>query len=793
MVLAALVVGVLPGAQAAPVAPVPTNVGCDPIDPAACLLPFPNDFFTVADATTQTGRRINFNPAAMPRTGAEVTEGGEGKPVDPTEWNRNDGFSPGSAVMTYVPGIDLPTTWGIQDRDHSTVGINEPGYYDYRDQITDIGLYENADSPFVILNADTGQRHPFWTEVDQHPGATEAEEQVLILRPAVNFDEGTRYIVAMRNLKKSDGSVIPANPAFASIRDNTTPTVPELPDQMARRSHFNTDIFPALSEAGIDRSQLYIAWDFTVASEQNIAGRMLHMRDDAFGRVLGDIDLSDGIVAGESPAFMVDSTEARVDSWTDSRGSDHSQAIRRVRGRVEVPNYLDRIQQTTSHVADSRFAPQKPGGVVYADFPAPGSRLFDNPATPQFPDQNPAESTVQVPFVCDVPLNGAKNIVGMYGHGLLGDRDQINDFNKSPRRNGDFLGCAIDWWGMSTPDVATVAAILTDFSNFPSLADRAQQGFLNFLIVQRAAIHPEGFATNAAFQQNGESLIKTADENGTYAVYDGNSQGGIMGGAIMALSPDAKRGVLGVLGMNYSTLLNRSVDWEGELKFEADLPPYSIPFYNSYRDPIERQIVFGLMQMLWDRGEANGFAHHMTDDPYPNTPPHEVMLQASFSDHQVSNHAAEVEARTVGAPLMTPDLEPGRHWALTPFLETATYPYNGSALIYWDSGNATPPNGNLPPSNGSDPHSAPRDERASSWQEAHFLLTGQMYDVCDGGYYLTRRHPDNKVTGSEVASCLEPEFAAGSEPPVAEEDPGTGFAPFVRQDGGALRPFSLSR
>src|SRR4051812_36413469 len=33
---------------------------CDPTDPAACLLPFPNDFFTVADPATATGRRVNL-------------------------------------------------------------------------------------------------------------------------------------------------------------------------------------------------------------------------------------------------------------------------------------------------------------------------------------------------------------------------------------------------------------------------------------------------------------------------------------------------------------------------------------------------------------------------------------------------------------------------------------------------------------------------------------------------------------------------------------------------------------
>jgi Thrombospondin type 3 repeat len=771
---------------------VPSNAFCDGLDPAACLLPFPNDFFMGVDPITGD-RHVNFNPASMPRNGTENTEGGEGKPIDPTEWNRNDGFSPGSIVMTLVPGLDLHETWGTTERDRSQAGINEHGYFDHRDHIADIGLYKNADAPLVIINAETGERHPFWSELDSHPDAVAGGEQLLLMRPAVNFDEGTRYIVALRDLKNGQGEPILPRSTFVAYRDGAGADA-------ARQAHFNDNIFGPLADAGIARDDLYLAWDFTVASEENLAGRMLHMRDVAF-ELLGDSVLDDQLVQGDAPHFIIDSIEEtngdgspRTDTWDDSRGQRHSVPMRRVRGRVEVPNFLDRIQQTTAHIEDPDAAPSKEptGGAAYADAPAPGSRLLDTDLD-GLPDQNPAEPTVMVPFVCDVPLNGEKNIPGLYGHGLLGDRDQINDFNKSPRRNGNFLGCAADWWGMSFVDLPTVATILADGSNFPSLPDRAQQGFLNFMILGRAAAHPEGFASDTAFQQDGDSLLKTADDDGTYLVYDGNSQGGIMGGALVAVSPDISRGILGVLGMNYSTLLNRSVDWEGEYdpadaasgmaeaiqkgfeeqnpdpvfdQAEDSIPPYSYPFYNSYRDPVERQIVFSLMQMLWDRGEANGYAHHMTDDPYANTPPHEVMLQAAFSDHQVANVSAEVEARTVGAPLMTPNLDLGRHWALDPFIDTATYPHRGSALIYWDSGNATPPNGNLPPSQGGDPHGHPRDERAASWQEAHFLLTGEMYDVCQGGSYLTKRHPANDGR----ASCLEPEFAAGTEPPGNDSD-----------------------
>jgi hypothetical protein len=767
---------------------------CDPLDKTLCLLPFPNNFFT-KEAATETGVQVNFNPLAMPRNGAEAPEaggrdeGGVGKPIDPTEWNRNDGFSPGSAVMTYVPGLDLHRTWGTQGLSHSAAAPNEHGYFDHRDHIADIDRYLDNDAPLVIINTETGERHPFWSELDSHPAAS--EKQLLIMRPARNFEEGTRYVVALRNLKDAQGTTIPPDAAFDALNNNEAGGATDI---NGRQAYFNEKIFPELAEADIPiaRDDLFLAWDFTVASEDNIAGRMLHMRDDAFGRILGDSNLADRLIDGTSPVFVVDSTEDRVDSWTDSRGVSHSVGIKRVRGRIDVPNYLDRIQQTQAQIGPADKNPSvhisepidEDTPQTYYDFPAPGSRLLDTDLD-GLPDQNPVQPTVKVPFVCDVPQNGARNIPGLYGHGLLGDRDQINDFNKSPRRNGNFLGCAADWWGMSTPDLPTVATILADGSNFPSLPDRAQQGFLNFMFLGRAAVHPDGFATHDAFQQNDQSLIKTADGQDTYLVYDGNSQGGIMGGALVAVSPDISRGILGVLGMNYSTLLNRSVDWEGSFDEMArdpegafddlsggDVPfRYAAPFYATYQDPAERQVVFGLMQMLWDRGEANGYAHHMTGDPYRNTPSHEVMLQAAWSDHQVANVSAEVEARTIGAPLMD-GLAQGRHWALDPSIDIAQYPYsgsddnggNGSALIYWDSGNATPPNGNIPPSEGGDPHGHPRDERAASWQEAHFLLTGEMYDVCNGGDYLTRKHPLNKTTGSEKASCIEPSFPAGSDP-----------------------------
>ncbi len=39
---------------------------CDPFDPSLCMQPFPNDYFTVADSSTDTGRRLDFHADQMP-------------------------------------------------------------------------------------------------------------------------------------------------------------------------------------------------------------------------------------------------------------------------------------------------------------------------------------------------------------------------------------------------------------------------------------------------------------------------------------------------------------------------------------------------------------------------------------------------------------------------------------------------------------------------------------------------------------------------------------------------------
>jgi hypothetical protein len=187
--------------------------------------------------------------------------------------------------------------------------------------------------------------------------------------------------------------------------------------------------------------------------------------------------------------------------------------------------------------------------------------------------------------------------------------------------------------------------------------------------------------------------------------------------------------VLGVPAINYSVLLPRSADWD----------TYSLVFNPAYPRELERPLALDHAQVLWDRGEPDGVAQHMTTDPLPGTPPHTVLMHVAFGDHQVTQFQADVEARTIGASLHVPVLAADRSpqvrpsWGIPPI---GAYPFGGSAIVYWDAGPsrvAPPPLANVPPRALEDPHEYPRRTPAARQQKSDFLMPGGgVTDVCGG-------------------------------------------------------------
>jgi len=711
------------GVSGPPVAPgfdTSTIDRCDPGDPALCLLPFPNDSFTVPDSKTPTGRRLNLQAASMPKDIG-------GKSIDPTDFNSGDGFSPGSLIVAHVPRLDTPEAF----RATGAPPIDDP--------LASL----RADSPVVVLDATAGGRALVWSELDSNPA--DPKQRNLLVRPARNLLEGHRYIVALRRMRAADGHLLSPARAFAVYRDRIVTTDPKVE---ARRAHME-QVFGSLGSAGVARDDLYLAWDFTVASAKSTTQRMLSIRDRAFAE-LGDANLADGKVAGRSPTFTInpdDPTDAEQTADADgirdfpkcdatNAGRCDDRIARVVRGQFAIPCFLDRAGCPTgaqfAYAAGDRLTPQRlPGNTYTQDFTCIIPRVALDGPSPQ-------------------PMR-----VSLYGHGLFGGQGEIGQGQlKSLANEHGFVFCATDWDGMATKDVPNALTVLQDLSRFPTLIDHVEQGFLNFLFLGRTMIHGDGLASSPAFRSaTGKPVIDTSA-----LYYDGNSQGGIYGGALTAIAPDFRRSVLGVVGMNYSTLLARSTDFDTYAKgeFEGFNPPLG-GLYDAYPNELERPLIFSLLQILWDRADPDGYAQHMTTDPLPNTPSHTVLMHVGFGDHQVADVSAEVQARTIGARIHTPALEPGRArfrdrpypGAPEPAPFAAINPLgsddHGSGIVFWDIGplrddgaggqlgTLAPPATDVPNRIGKDPHEAPRNALHAREQKSDFLRPdGVIHDYCGG-------------------------------------------------------------
>ena len=316
--------------------------------------------------------------------------------------------------------------------------------------------------------------------------------------------------------------------------------------------------------------------------------------------------------------------------------------------------------------------------------------------------------------------NGTNNCLLNTFNDMRGKIIFFEDLNEAPYRidryitqidqSGGFDGC--------------VAIILGDFSKFNQQADRMQQGLLNMQFLGRAINATDGFASDPSFQSTNRVPLIAPGQTTLL----GNSQGGILGGAASAISTEWTNVVLGVPGINYSLLLPRSSDW----------PQFETVFNVAYTDAIDRVLALQLVQLLWDRGENDGYAQHLTQHPYPGFEAKRVLLIGAFGDHQVSNVSTDVLARTIQAGVHSPALRPTRSADAQPFygIEPITdSTVDGSILVQWDYGNPSPPTVNLPPTEpeyGDDPHGKGSSEPRVIQLALTFRLTGVITVPCDG-------------------------------------------------------------
>jgi len=594
-----------------------------------------------------------------------MPENESGVRSDPAAFNEADGFSPGIAAMAHFP---TATTTGVA----SSITIEDS---------------LEPDSPTVILDTVTGQRVAHWVDLDEYVVQAKArvdadaprpdfdidrapaeleQERAFMIRPAIRLEDARRYVVAIRGVVDEGGDLVPASEGFAALRDDEPSDDPIIE---SRRSHFE-ELFGMLESAGIDRESLQLAWDFTTASKENNTRWMVHVRDDALA------EFEEGV------SYAVQ----RIDE-----GLAEGIACR-LEITFDMPLYMT-------------------GGET-------GELL--NLGPDGLPMRN---GTFQYSAAVIVPQSAQDEAAGLvaFGHGQLGAKEQVLGFQEIAAEL-NLIAFGLDWKGFAFDDTPTILAALAggDLSRFRAIPERMHQGFLNFLMAMRTLSREADGGPDTAFNQALVDECGGAAADGTKRYYFGGSQGGILGASLMALTTDIERGLIAVPGQSYNLLLNRSVN----------LDEFSPFIYGPYDwNALDVQMNLALIQGLWDRAEPTGYSKYIRTDRFPNTPAHEVLIQVSKSDHQVTNLGAHIMARTIGgvrnlAPLIGPV------WGL----EVVSGPHTGSAMIEVDFGNPEAPVGNYPPWDDTlrDPHGRATELMALGPVLGTFYETGVVENPCNG-------------------------------------------------------------
>lgn len=683
-----------------PDAPALLQQDCDPIVPDACGYPFPSNVWTTPDPKTATGMHLYFGHTTLPLYAQPD------KHVDPTPWANRDGFSPGSSLMAFFPNA---TKAGLPDPDHIAASLD-------------------PNSPTIVIEADTGARVPHWAELDMLV-TTPEDQRAFFIHPAVRLKDATRYVVAIRNVADSSGAPLPPSPVFRALRDGAASD--DL--SVAPRRALYADIFGKLQTAGIDKSNLQLAWDFTTASKDNTTRWLVHMRDDALAKVGSDgppykitsvidnqatwqaqatCNAGDNIVPKAAPNSFYytcttpGTTGATEPAWPTCGDSSSRPtvadggAVWTCAGGAPTPAHIRR------RIIGKMTVP------LYLDKPGPGASLvFGADGLPRQNGTAEFEFLVQIPN--SVVKSGNRAPILANAHGLFGEKEEgQNGFLAETIDREGYVEIAMDLIGMAHDDTNFVSNVMlvSDIGQFQHLVDRMHQGFLNELVAMRMMMGK--MAKDPATQINSKPTI---DETTRY--YRGDSQGGISGGVYMAITTDVTRGLLGEPGAPYNILLDRS----------KDFAPFFLILKGVYQSALDVQLGLDLIQSLWDRAEPDGYVPYISENLLPNTPAHNVLLHVGIGDHQVTPLGAHFEARTLGAKTLKQ--APRGLFGI----DAADSGFTGNGIVEWDFGLPPAPLTNTPMGACDDPHDYIRKFPEAQDMSDQFFRTGKINMTCNGG------------------------------------------------------------
>ncbi len=178
-------------------------------------------------------------------------------------------------------------------------------------------------------------------------------------------------------------------------------------------------------------------------------------------------------------------------------------------------------------------------------------------------------------------------------------------------------------------------------------------------------------------------------------------------------------------------MLERSSDW----------PTYKTFLSGAYGDPLDQEILLALMQTDRDRVDPITTSG---GDPVAGTPSKQLLLMEARGDSQVANIAAEIQARSLGLPVLAPAV-------VVPWGMTAEAGPLASALTIYDEHLLPRPpltNTSLP-DNGA--QGSLRGRQAAQDQMKTFFQTGTIVQTCsDGAMPVACGCPGDAVCGPHI-------------------------------------------
>lgn len=225
--------------------PLDLPAGCQPLLAGLhCTLPYPSDYFAVADETTRTGLRV------LP-SGAARLETDTGLSADPDGAEVRDGSSAIPTIVAALPDEVVAT---------GLAGVNDP---------PEVSLAADART---ILLGPGGARVPHYVDVD--PRATDPARRAIVIHPLVPLEHGAAYVVGLRGIERAGGGAAAPAEGFRRLRDGQAGE----PALAPIAADFETGVFAPLAGAGWERGEIQLAWRFTVGSREADVDDMLQVR-----------------------------------------------------------------------------------------------------------------------------------------------------------------------------------------------------------------------------------------------------------------------------------------------------------------------------------------------------------------------------------------------------------------------------------------------------------------------------------------------------------------------------------